>query len=290
MIRNLVFKGGGVLGIAYAGAIEVLEEKQILTQIQSVAGTSSGAITAALLSLKYSASDIYKIIQSTDFKMFQDGFDPLALASKYGLFKGDAFLMWMKQRITDKGLTATATFSDFEKAGMLDLRVFAADLNIRGVKEFSVAKTPDTIVAEAIRASMAIPLFFDAWTFSNSIPDNHVYVDGGIIFNYPITTFDTEGTSNPETLGFYLEDTNGAQPDSTLGYDQLFQYVKDLLQTLTDAQAIDFENDPEEEKRTVKIDDFGISSTNFALTDDQKQQLYNSGKTATANYLTKFSV
>ena len=70
----------------------------------------------------------------------------------------------------------------------------------------------------------------------------------------------------------------------------MFQYVKDLLQTLTDAQAIDFENDPEEEKRTVKIDDFGISSTNFALTDDQKQQLYNSGKTATANYLTKFSV
>ena len=42
-IKNLVFKGGGVLGIAYAGAIEILEEKQILQQVQRVAGTSAGA-------------------------------------------------------------------------------------------------------------------------------------------------------------------------------------------------------------------------------------------------------
>jgi len=41
MVKNLVFKGGGVLGIAYAGAIEVLEENKILKQVQSVAGTSA---------------------------------------------------------------------------------------------------------------------------------------------------------------------------------------------------------------------------------------------------------
>lgn len=287
MIKNLVFKGGGVLGIAYAGALEVLEENKILTQVQSVAGTSAGAITAALVSMKYSAADVLKIVEATDFKAFEDGWDPLRVASKYGLYKGDSFLGWMKQRITDKGLPATAAFADFQKAGMLDLRVFASDLNTRSLKEFSVAKTPTTIVAEAIRASMSIPLFFQAWTFSNSIPDNHIYVDGGTIYNYPITTFDTDGTPNPETLGFYLEDSNNAQPDSDLQYDQLFQYIKDLFQTLTDSQEIDFDNDPDEEKRTVVINDFGISATNFGLTDDQKQQLYNSGKTATANYLAK---
>ena len=289
MIKNLVFKGGGVLGIAYAGAIQVLEDKQVLKQIEHVAGTSAGAITAALVSLKYSATDILKIVQATDFKSFEDGCDPLRIATKYGLYKGDAFLAWMKQRITDKGLLATATFADFQKAGMLDLRVFASDLNTRGLKEFSVGKTPNTIVAEAVRASMSIPLFFQAWTFSNNIPDNHIYVDGGTIYNYPITTFDTDGTPNQETLGFYLEDTDNAQPDSTLGYDQLFQYVKDLFQTLTDAQLIDFENDPDEEKRSVIINDFGISAVNFGLTDDQKTQLYNSGKTATANYLAKLA-
>jgi len=287
MVKNLVFKGGGVLGIAYAGAIEVLEENKILKQVQSVAGTSAGAITASLISLKYSAADILKIVQATNFKGFEDSWDPLRIATKYGLYKGDAFLTWMKQCITGKGLAATATFADFQKADMLDLRVFASDLNTRSLKEFSVATTPDTIVAEAVRASMSIPLFFQAWTFSNSIPDNHIYVDGGTIYNYPITTFDIGGTPNAETLGFYLEDISGAQPDSDLQYDQLFQYIKDLFQTITDAQVIDFENDPDEEKRTVIIDDFGISAVNFALTDDQKKKLYNSGKTATANYLAK---
>jgi len=49
--RNLVVEGGGVKGIAYAGAIGVLEDKEILPDIQRVAGTSAGATTAALLAL-----------------------------------------------------------------------------------------------------------------------------------------------------------------------------------------------------------------------------------------------
>ena len=66
-ITNLAFKGGGVLGIAYAGAIQVLQDQKILQQVQRVAGTSAGAITAALVSLKYTAEEIYSIVQSTDF-------------------------------------------------------------------------------------------------------------------------------------------------------------------------------------------------------------------------------
>jgi len=44
--KHLVFEGGGVRGIAYAGAIEVLESNGILNSIESVTGTSAGAITA----------------------------------------------------------------------------------------------------------------------------------------------------------------------------------------------------------------------------------------------------
>ena len=38
--KNLVFEGGGVKGIAYVGALEVLEKEQILGNIKRVAGTS----------------------------------------------------------------------------------------------------------------------------------------------------------------------------------------------------------------------------------------------------------
>ena len=44
---NLVFESGGVKGIAYAGAVAVLEDKEILPDIRRVAGTSAGGRLAA---------------------------------------------------------------------------------------------------------------------------------------------------------------------------------------------------------------------------------------------------
>tara|TARA_Y100000815_G_scaffold226384_1_gene214278 strand:+ start:231 stop:413 length:183 start_codon:yes stop_codon:yes gene_type:complete len=46
--RNLVFEGGGVKGIAYSGALAVLEERGILPQIRRVGGASAGAINTGL--------------------------------------------------------------------------------------------------------------------------------------------------------------------------------------------------------------------------------------------------
>ena len=59
-IENLVFKGGGVLGIAYAGAIEALEKQEILSQVKQ--RTSAGAVAAALISLGYSSKEIVEVV------------------------------------------------------------------------------------------------------------------------------------------------------------------------------------------------------------------------------------
>jgi NTE family protein len=53
--KNLVLEGGGIRGMAYSGAIKVLDEKGVLPQIEKVAGTSAGSIVALLISLGYSA-------------------------------------------------------------------------------------------------------------------------------------------------------------------------------------------------------------------------------------------
>ncbi len=286
--KNLVFKGGGVLGIAYAGAIKVLEDKRILQQIERVAGTSAGAITAALLSLRYSADEIKNIVDATDFKSFEDGWDPLRIPSKYGLYKGDAFLSWMKKQITGKKFSPSATFNDFRKGGCRELRVFATDLNTKDLKMFSFSTTPDVVVAEAVRASMSIPLFFNAWQFSAYNPDNHIYVDGGTVYNYPITTFDFSGVPNMETLGFHLDNINGAHVPNNLQYDHLLEYVKNVFDTILNAQVIDLDHNPVDVRRTVKIDNLGISATDFKLTEPQKRALYQSGIDCTLKYLNQF--
>lgn len=287
-VKNLVFKGGGVLGIAYAGAIEVLEQHNILQGVLRVAGTSAGAITATLVSLNYSSAQIKDIVNQTNFKSFEDGeivIDALHVMGKYGLYKGDVFLSWMKGLIAKAGLNENATFNDFKNKGCKELHVFASDLNTQRLREFSAETTPNVIVAEAVRASMSIPLFFEAWEFPNNNPDNHVYVDGGMIYNYPLTIFDTNDIQNQNTLGLFLSNLSGVQSANDLSTGHFVKYIRSLVQTMLEAQVINFQHDPDEEKRSVIIDNLGISPTDFDLTDDQKQALFNSGKTYTQKFL-----
>ncbi|WP_235297147.1 patatin-like phospholipase family protein [Portibacter marinus] len=282
--KNLVFEGGGVKGIAYAGAIEGLEAGGLLDKIVAVAGTSAGAITATLLALRYSASEIKNLVNSTNFKSFEDGWNPLEVPLKYGLYKGQAFLNWMENAVKQKIGKSDATFADLNTKGCRDLKIFACDLNEKAVKEFSFEATPTVVVSQAARASMSIPLFFRAWQFPDKNPDAHLFVDGGTIYNYPINAFDANGYNN-ETLGFFLENTSGNPIASNLKYDELLKYVRNLFDTVLLAQKIDFNKNVADVARTVIIDDFGISATDFGITDAQKTQLYNSGLGAVNKYI-----
>ena len=81
--RNLVFEGGGVKGIAYVGALEVLQKKGILKDIKRVGGTSAGAINALLLALGYSNADQLKILKALNFKNFMDEAENKRFLRKY---------------------------------------------------------------------------------------------------------------------------------------------------------------------------------------------------------------
>ena len=68
--------------------LEVLEQKQITPQIESVAGTSAGAITATMMSLNYSAEEFLKIMMTLNFEKFEDGCDLSGLSGSSGILAG----------------------------------------------------------------------------------------------------------------------------------------------------------------------------------------------------------
>jgi NTE family protein len=72
-IKNLVFEGAGIRGIAYAGVLEEFEKAKLLRNVTKVGGTSAGAIIALTLALGYNAEEINKIIYETNFNKFNDG-------------------------------------------------------------------------------------------------------------------------------------------------------------------------------------------------------------------------
>ena len=83
--RNLVFEGGGVKGIAYIGAMKVIEDKGILENVLRVGGTSAGAINATLVALGFTNDEQRGILQKLDFNNFMD--------SNWGIFRNSIRLI-----------------------------------------------------------------------------------------------------------------------------------------------------------------------------------------------------
>ena len=295
--RNLVFEGGGVKGIAYGGALEVLEQSQIIPQIEGVAGTSAGAITATMVSLGYTAAEFIEIMMGLDFSKLEDGSDiggPVRLIEHYGWFKGDYFLRLMESYIERKTGDGRATFRDLAGRGSFkDLHVFGTDLSQQAVREFSELTTPTVAVADAVRISMSIPFFFEARSNAGD-----VFCDGGVLNNYPISTFDEQyeapdpelghtmlhRTPNPSTLGFHLDNLKHPKPRPI---DNVRRFAGSVFDALLDIQDILLKSNPGDERRTVFINDLGVKTTDFHLSDQTKWSLIAQGRIATSDYLNK---
>ncbi len=196
--KNLVFEGGGVKGIAYVGALEVLDREGILQNIERVAGTSAGAMVAVLIGLGYTADELRDILWSINFKNFLDSSwgivrDTKRLLNDYGWYKGEYFRNLMAGYIKEKTGDGEITFKQLETMRekgkpFRDIHLIGADLSTGYSKIFCAKHTPHVKIADAARISMSIPLFFAAVKGVDG--DNHVYVDGGLLDNYAIKIFD----------------------------------------------------------------------------------------------------
>lgn len=67
-----VFEGGGAKGLAYPGAMNALDELNILNGIDCFAGSSAGAITATLLALGLRGEKLEKAVNDIDMKSLLD--------------------------------------------------------------------------------------------------------------------------------------------------------------------------------------------------------------------------
>ncbi|WP_432455724.1 MULTISPECIES: patatin-like phospholipase family protein [unclassified Agarivorans] len=322
--KNFVFEGGGVKGIAYLGALEVFSERAIIQDIQRVGGTSAGAINAVLVGLGYTNEEMKQILWSLDFNNFMDDSwgvvrDTERLIEQFGWYKGDFFRNWIGQLIKQKTGNSESTFADIEamkdSKGFKSMYFMGTNLSTSFSEVFSAQHTPRICVADAARISMSIPLFFAA---KRSIRGD-VYVDGGVLDNYPIKLFDRQKyvnhnyhepdyyksinsqittlqrpisnyVYNRETLGFRLDSKqeiavfrDHAAP-SQQKIDNFFDYSWALIHTILEAQQ-NAHLHSDDWARTVYIDTLGVSTTDFDLSDEKKKALVESGQVGASQYL-----
>ncbi|HEX6899253.1 MAG TPA: patatin-like phospholipase family protein [Thermoanaerobaculia bacterium] len=308
--ENLAVEGGGVKGIAYGGALAVLEQAGVQQRLKRVAGTSAGSITAMLIALGYNSEELQTVLLDLDLEQFRAGGaeGPVRLVEEFGWYNGDVYLEWAQCQVENKTGDRNTTFLELHQRNqekkLPDLYVVTTDLTRSNWAVLSHETVPCMPVALAVRLSGSLPFFWNALRLNlkdfqptpggtcprvQSSRTGDVFADGGVLLNYPIPLFDVEpylgGVEgvNPKTLGLHLNPPPG--PARELQINNLPDYAKSVAEAYLQSQVDYFETSPCDQVRSVQIDDLGIKTTDFNLTREQKLKLMQSGFDATCAYL-----
>ncbi len=298
-----VFEGGGVRGIGHVGAACAMQEAGY--QFTDLAGSSAGAIAAALLAAGYSCDELKKEMESLDYMKFKGK----GLASHFGL-PGKAFSIvfrlgiyntvwlegWVEEMLKEKGIY---TFGDLRKKGRI-LKITASDLTDRrllilpdDLKDFGL--DPDLFsIARAVRMSVGIPVFFQPVRLRDKDGREHLIVDGGLLSNYPLWILDHQADAGIcPVFGFRFID--GKKKECKGGCSarpNLVDYLKSIVSTSLDAfdnshlSAGDYE-------RTVRIptsvkirgETKKIHAADFDITNEESILLFENGRRAAGEFL-----
>ena len=313
---DLVFEGGGVKGLGLVGAFSVLEERGY--KPQSVAGSSAGALLAALLGAGYTAAELREIFLDFDFASVLDTSwedhipligTPLSLLKDQGVYEGKVLLKYVRRLLAEKEV---GTFGDLtnraearEGRHRYKAQVIASDITgrrllvlPRDAPWLGVANSGSFGVALAVRMSTSIPFYFEPVEFRNPATGRkHLIVDGGVLSNFPVWLFDSREEPRWPTFGLRL-----VEPEPGLPLDHRMQpktrplgglgttvdYVRSLVYTMLEAhdrryiETADF-------ARTIPIPTLGVRTTDFDLPREKRLELYKAGRAAAERFLETWS-
>lgn len=291
MKTDAIFEGGGIRGLAFVGAICCFEEWGYT--FENVAGTSAGAIIAALLSVGYTGNELKDIIFDTDFNKFRDKEKLqripiigkiLGLIFKNGFYSGNYFENWVNELLKAKGKTK---FQDITVKGKCKLKTIASDISNK-----NIIILPDDIkkyeidfnnfnISTAVRMSMSIPFYFKPVILNSNKEKNYI-VDGGILSNFPIWIFDSDNIPRWPTFGFKL--SGGILNCNKKGNISIISYITRLINNIIDKNHEAYLRS-KDAVRTCYIPINYVEVTEFNISKEKCLELFNSGFSSAEKFL-----
>lgn len=312
---DLVLEGGGVKGIALAGAASALADAGYT--FPRIAGTSAGAIAgavfAALVRSGEPLSRAGDIARTLDYSRFRDrgvvgrllgplGFltDGFSLALESGIYEGKYLHDWMAGVLHDLGVRTFGDLREHDPGSALPVEhaytlvVTASDLSRQRLvrlpwdyREYGL--DPDEMrVADAVRASAAIPFFFEPVMMSGR-EGVSTLVDGGLLSNYPISIFDRTDGELPRwpTFGVRLTSRVGEHPP-VKSVDGPISLALGVIETTIEACQAQHIDEPCNVSRSAFVDTSGIASTDFDITSERQEELFWLGHAAAERFLARW--
>jgi NTE family protein len=310
MDADLVLEGGGVKGIGLVGAHKALSA--VGYEFHRIAGTSAGAIVGALIAAGMSPTELEDAMREVDYPDFQDkGFlDQFWIPGKVasllfgqGVYEGNSLRQWVTEQLDALDVRTFADLRiDDPGSSLPPEKSYRLVVMVSDVTRARLVRLPwdyplygldpdEQLVADAVRASMSIPFFYEPVRFKGLDPEGNAetsyMVDGGMLSNFPIDVFDRTDGKAPRwpTFGIKLS----SKPDAALRhkYDVhgTVSLAVAMLGTMTSFHDQIHIDDPSTIARTIFVDTFGVRATDFAIDEDMQDMLFRSGQDAVAGFL-----
>lgn len=283
-----VFSGGGIKGFALVGAYEAIEKRGLT--FARLAGTSAGAIMAALIAAGYTSAEIKKVVMEVEGKQLLDEtlftlpfVRWLKVYFTLGLYKGKKLEQWLDKLLMQKGIR---TFGDLPPES---LRVITSDITNGRILTLpddlpAYKMNPYTFpIARAVRMSCTLPYFFQPVKLS--APNGKaLIVDGGMLSNFPLWLFDEEKKQKRPVLGIKLSTQTMNLPRQVNTGVDLFNAMFHTMKDAHDARYISKRH----AGNIVFIPVEGTSATDFDLSEEKKDALIHTGREYTAAFLNRW--
>jgi NTE family protein len=311
-----VFRGGGVKGLALAGALCGFAEhptKPVKTW-KNVAGASAGAIIACYLATGHDADQMLELMQKTKFGKFQDFplhsklLGGVNLFLRHGMAAGKAFERWFDEVLEEATFAKVRKATKEGEAADWSLKLIACDVTNRRLlvlpddltgyrlpKSSKLIDPDEFRIARAARMSMSIPYFFEPIELEDATGHPATIVDGGTLSNFPVWLFDVDPavTGRPPirpTFGFTLKGGHGIGGGLN-GLSRLapwgVRFAFEIFHTAQEAWDARFVSHSTR-VRTVTVDAADVATTDFNLGPDKQQLLIHNGREAAKAFLDEF--
>ena len=274
-IKHLVISGGGPTLVQALGAIQYVEQQKFidLSNIETIYGTSAGAILGTLICLKFDWETINDyIIKRPWHEVFPINVQKIFDAyTKKGIFDIKTIEKIFKPLFSAKDLSLDISLQDFYEYSKIELHFFAFDINDFKIEDISYKTHPNISVIMALQMTCSLPVLVAPVCI-----DNKCYIDGGIVCNYPLNKC-LELYNQDEILGiknqYDKNDSNRVDSNSTM-LDFLMSFVFKMIQNMdTGGKQTVIKNEI-----ICKADFLSIDYLKTALYSiDVRKELFNSG-------------
>jgi len=287
-IKHLVISGGGPIMIQVLAAIQHLEQNSFLSldTIESIYGTSAGAIVGVLMCLKYDWETINDYIIKRPWQdvfpvKVQNIFDAY---TKKGLFDSKTIEKCFKPLLDAKDIPMDIHLEDFYKLSNIELHFFSFEINEYKVQDISYLTHPTLPLMTAIHMTCALPVLVNPVCI-----ENKCYIDGGLACNYPLNYCIESGKLPDEILGFknkYSDEKNNINSESTL-LDFLLSFLfKAVFSVNTDHNQPQLKNEVVCDAKYLNIDVLRSALSNIEV----RRGLFTNGTESAASFLSNLQI